>query len=239
MKLIKLLFLTMVMVFSVSVNADGFYGDASFGLSSTSGNTDTMSLSFTFNANTKIDNSKIWFNKGSYLKAEQDGNDTADSMMFNSKLQWTHSKRFFSYYEVGFLKDKFKNYDYRITPSIGLGYVLFDEGNKILKFTAGFSEVMISYSNNSNSDNYGALTFGNEFRWKISSSADFAQNLKITSDMSEFDNYFLAFEMNLSVAINKTWGVKLSFTDNYDNQPTSPEIKKNDTIFIAGITYKF
>jgi len=239
MKLMKMFFVGIVLSFSISIFADGFTGDASFGLSSTSGNSDTMSLSFTFNGNTKIDNSKKWFNKGSYLKSDQNGDDTADSLMFNSKLEWTHSKKLFSFYEVGYLKDKFKNYDYRITPTVGIGYFFFNSENKSLKFNAGLSEVMVSYRNNNNSENYGAVSFGNEFKMKLSSSADLSQSLNITSEFSDFDNYFLVFELNLSVAISKTWGVKLSFTDNYDNKPTSAEIKKNDTVFIAGITYKF
>jgi putative salt-induced outer membrane protein len=239
MKCLKLLIICFIFCFGIVIFADGFTGDASFGLSTTSGNSDTMSLSFTFNANTKIDNTKKWLNKGGYLKAEQDGNDTADNLVFLSRLEWTHSDKFYSYYEVGYLKDKFKDYDYRITPSAGLGYVLFDNGIKSLKFTGGLSEVMISYKSINSTDSYGALTVGNEFKWKISNSADFAQNLKITSDISDFNKYFLVFNMDLSVAINKTWGVKLAFTDNYDNEPVSDTVKKNDTVFIAGITYKF
>lgn len=239
MKIYRKLFILVLVFCSLGVMAGGFTGDASFGLSSTNGNTDTMSLSFTFNANTQIDNSKKWLNKGSYLKADQNGENSADSLAFETKLEWVHSDRFFSFYEVGFLKDKFKNYDYRITPSIGIGYSMFNDGRKSMKLTGGLSEVMIAYRDSDTSESYGAITFGNEFKYKISSSADFTQNLKVTSDISELDKYFLTFEMNLSVAINKTWGVKLSFTDNYDNQPTAPEIKKNDTVFIAGITYKF
>jgi len=239
MKVMKFSVICLLFGFSSIIFADGFTGDASFGLSTTSGNSDTMSLSFTFNANTQIDNTKKWLNKGGYLRAEQDGNDTADNLVFSSRLEWTHSDKIYSYYEVGYLKDKFKDYDYRITPSIGLGYVFFDNGVKSLKFTGGLSEVMISYRSMDSTDNYGALTFGNEFKWKISSSADFSQKLSVTSDISDFSKYFLVFNMDLSVAINKTWGVKLAFTDNYDNEPVSDAVEKNDTVFIAGITYKF
>jgi hypothetical protein len=35
------------------------------------------------------------------------------------------------------------------------------------------------------------------------------------------------------------WSAKLTFIDTYDSHPVGPGIKKNDIVFIAGVSWKF
>jgi len=219
--------------------APGWKGDLALGLSTTSGNSDTSSFSFSFSADRTADGPWTWKNKGSYMKNEADGETTADITNLDTRLEWQRHERWFVYGQTGYLRDRFKDYNYRITPGAGFGWQVLKRPDKSVKLTAGLSAVMLKYRTSGETDSYAALDLGNEFNWKISESADFKQSLAANMDVSDTDRYFLKLEMALTVAINSRWGVKLSFVDSYDNQPASPDVKKNDTQVMAGITYRF
>ena len=88
-------------------------------------------------------------------------------------------------------------------------------------------------------DSYAGLTVGNQFTWKISETAELSQQLTINSNISELNEYFARFELSLAATIASGWGLKLTFIDNYDNNPIGEGIKKNDIAFLAGLSKKF
>ena len=219
--------------------APGWKGDLAFGLSSTSGNSDTSSMSFSFSADWRTTGPWTWKNKGTYLKSDNEQETTADVATLDTRLEWKRHARWFAYGQAGYMRDRFKDYDYRLTPGAGFGWQVLKREDRALQLTAGLSAVMLKYRASGETDSYAALEIGNEFAWKVSQSTDFKQSFVANMDVSEPDRYFLKVEMSLSVAINSRWGVKLSFTDSYDNQPVSLDVKQNDTQMIAGITYRF
>ncbi len=231
----------MVLAFMVSgfSSDNGFKGDASFGLSSTGGNSDTASVSFTFTADRQLSERYKWLNKGSYLWSDSDGETTADRTSLETRLEWHPRKRFFGYVQTGYLRDQFKDFDYRVTPGVGAGWTVLERNAKSLDLTLGLTGVFTAYRDSGETESYTAVTLGNTFKWKITDTADFSQSLRFSADISEMERYFVEFEMSLAVSINTRWGLKVSFTDNYESRPPSPDIKKNDTALIAGITYRF
>lgn len=229
----------LAVVLSGLASERGFSGDASFGLSSTSGNSDTTSVSFTFTADRQLSERYKWLNKGSYLWSDADGETTSDRTSLDTRLEWHPRERFFGYVQAGYLRDQFKDFDYRLTPGIGAGWTVLKRADKTLDLTAGLSGVFTSYRISGETDSYTAVQLGNTFKWKITDTADLSQSLRFSADISELDRYFIEFEMSLAVSINSRWGLKVSVTDNYESRPPSPDIKKNDTALIAGITYRF
>ena len=49
----------------------------------------------------------------------------------------------------------------------------------------------------------------------------------------------MRLEVSLSSALTETFAVKLSLIDSYDNKPAAAGIKKNDLVFLAGLSMKF
>lgn len=224
---------------SAAESASGWKGDFSLGFTNTAGNSDTTSLSISFTADRTIDGPWTWKNKGSYLNNDTEGETTADSSTLDTRLEWQRSDSWFAYGQAGYMRDRFKDYDYRLTPGMGFGWQLIQDDKRTLRVTAGMSAVMLKYRDSGETDSYAAVDLGNTFNWKMTPSTQLTQALVLNMDVSDTDRYFLKFELGLSVAINDRWGVKLSFVDNYDNQPVSPDVKKNDTQFIGSIQYRF
>lgn len=214
-------------------------GDAAVGIALARGNTNTTNLSLTLSAKGPISKSVINSNKAFFLLSKEKDITNAESMGLESQINLQHTERFFSYYEILGLRDKFKNYSYRILPSVGIGYKVVATEKVQFSASAGLSEVFTKYYGSGDTDSYTGIALGNQLIWKISESAEISQTLDLNSDVSELSHYFLRFEMSLATAIAKGISVKLTFMDNYDNKPVGEGIKKNDVSFLAGLSAKF
>jgi putative salt-induced outer membrane protein YdiY len=220
-------------------NAAKWEGNMSLGLSVTEGNTQTKNISFTFSAKGSLSDKIEWLNTGFFLFEQAHSITNSESMGFTSRINWNHSDRIFSFYEFQGLRDKFKNYDYRIFPTVGLGIKATRTEKTELSLNVGLSQVISKFTNRFNAETFTGATAGNQLTWNISPTAEFTQQLLLTADVSELKNFFARLEMSLSASISKKWALKLSVINTYDNNPSGAGIEKNDVAFIAGITYKF
>jgi len=214
-------------------------GDAAVGLALARGNTDTTNISLTFSAKGPVSKSIDSTNKAFFLLNKEKDISNAESMGLETYIQWKHSERFFSYYGIQGLRDRFKNYSYRILPSLGLGYKILTLENALLSASSGLSQVFTKYHESGETDSYTGISLGNEFTWQVSPTAEISQSLSLNTNISKLDHIFLQFEISLASAITKGLSVKLTLMDKYDSKPVGEAIKKNDVLFIAGLSAKF
>jgi putative salt-induced outer membrane protein YdiY len=214
-------------------------GDAAVGLALARGNTDTTNISLTFSTKGPLSKFIDCTNKAFFLLNKEKDITNAESMGLESQIQWKHSARFFSYYGIQGLRDRFKNYNYRILPGLGLGYKILSTENFQLSANTGLSQVFTKYYAPEETDSFTGMTLGNEFTWKVSQSAKISQTLSFNTNISELGHIFLQFEISLASAITNGLSVKLTLMDKYDSKPVGEGIKKNDISFIAGLSAKF
>lgn len=216
-------------------------GDVSLGVSLARGNTQSSSFSITCAADGPVNSSQtlMWANKAIYLFGEVDGQTNTENLLVASRLDWQHTGRFYSYYELQGTRDRFKNFSYRFLPAVGFGYKVVATETTALGLDVGLSQVVTKYYDSDDTESYTGLKFGEQFTWKISETSEFNQKIEISPDLSELNRYFLRLEANLITAIAESWSIKLTLIDNFDNQPVGLEIKKNDVTFIAGLSRKF
>jgi putative salt-induced outer membrane protein YdiY len=212
-------------------------GDAALGFALARGNTNTTSFSLTLSAKGPISKSVINSNKAFFMLNREKEITNAESMGLESQINWQLTERFFSYYKILGIRDKFKNF--RILPSVGIGYKVVATEKVQFSASTGLSEVFTKYYGSGDTDSYTGIALGNQLIWKISESAELSQTLDLNSDVSELSHYFLRFEMSLATAIAKGLSVKLTFMDNFDNKPVGEGIKKNDVSILAGLSAKF
>jgi len=181
----------------------------------------------------------IWENKAIYLFGDMDGKTSAESGQVGSRLDWQLTNRFFSSYELQAIRDRFKNYGSRFLPAAGAGYKVVEEKTISVVLDADLSEVFTKYYDTDDTASYAALKGGERLVWKLSETAEVNEKAELIPDVSDLSYYFLRVEANLITAIAKSWSVKLTFIDSFDNKPVGLGIKKNDIILIAGISRKF
>ncbi len=214
-------------------------GNLSVGLSLARGNTTSSSFSFTFATDGPIRKNIGWTNKGVFLFGQTDGQTSAESLQALTRADWKHTEGFFSFYEFQASRDRFRNQSYRLLPALGVGYRVMAGRNVTLALDGGYSQVLTRYYDSGLTDSYATLKLGQLTVWKISETAEFTNVLEINSDVADLSNYFLRLEANLITAVARSWSVKLTFIDRFDNEPVGEGIKKNDIIFITGISKKF
>ncbi|NOR15421.1 MAG: DUF481 domain-containing protein [Candidatus Aminicenantes bacterium] len=214
-------------------------GDLSFGISIAKGNTDASTLSFSFSANKKLSEKFDWKNKGMFLGGRADGVLNSQSLDLTSTGEWNHSARFFSRYEINGIHDRFRNFRYRIVPNIGVGYRLVQSEVTELSLTTGLSDTFTKFYDSGETASFAGAFLGNDFLWKISSSAEFKQLSTVNLDLSDTSHVLAQFEISLSAAIVKNWAIKISFIDKYDSAPETEGVKKNDFTFLTNISLKF
>lgn len=217
----------------------GWSGDFAFAFALTRGNSDTTSLSASFHADRALAKGFEWLNSGYYLAADKDGEDTAESMGAATRLNWKHTPRLFSYYEMQALRDTFKDYNYRLMPGLGMGYKLVDDKAVALDLTGGLAWVVTKYESTGETDDFLGVKVGDKFSWKFSPTAEFKQSLDLTFDGGDFGHWFARFEAGVAANLSKEWALTVAFIDTYDADPVDPTVKKNDVQMLAGISKKF
>jgi putative salt-induced outer membrane protein YdiY len=219
--------------------APGWGGDLSLGISLARGNSDMTNMSLSFTLNRKLAEKVDWENKGLYLLGKTSGNTDSESYELKSTMKWNHSERLFAYVEIHGYRDRFKNYDYRVVPQAGGGYKVLISEKTELSLTTGLTGAFLKFTDTGDTDYYTGISAGNHFSWKLSPSAEFSQDLNVNADLSRMSHYFAQLELSLSAVIVKGWAIKISLVDKYDNKPVGKGIKKNDILFITGLSMKF
>jgi putative salt-induced outer membrane protein YdiY len=214
-------------------------GDLALGISVEQGNTEKSSLSFSYTVDKKFSEKTEWNNKGIFLGGKSEGKTDSQSIEVRSALKWNHTDRFFTHYEIPVIHDRFKNYRYRLTPNIGVGYSVVQSEKSELSLKTGFSETFTKFYDTGATDSFAGLFARNDFKWKISESAEFTQMTKLDWDLSNTNHFLVRLELSLVTSILGGWGIKLSLIDDYDNLPETTGVKKNDLIFLTNLSYKF
>jgi len=214
-------------------------GDMSFGLAMTRGNSETLSVSFSFGLKRKSGGTLEWLSSGFYLFNRERGTTSAESMGISSRLNWLVNKRFYSYYELQVLRDVFKDYNFRFLPGAGLGYKLMKA--KVFEFTlyGGITHVVTDYISKSETERFNGVKVGDQLTWKLTSTTELNQTAEFVSRLSELEKFLLRFEVGLAAAISKKWSLSISIVNSYDSKPSKINIKKNDTVLFAGVNFKF
>lgn len=214
-------------------------GDASLGVSLSRGNSDLTNVSITLNILGRLSETIEWSNSALFLFGKAEEITNSETYQLASRLNWRHTGRIFSYYELQGVRDRFKNYSHRIAPGLGAGYKLVASEPITLDLTGGLTEVLTRYDDSGETDSFLGIKIGNRFAWKISGSAELNQKWEWNFATTEPERFLSNLEINLITTLVNNWSVKLTVLNRHDSRPVGEGVKKNDVSFLAGISAKF
>lgn len=214
-------------------------GNIGFGLSLSRGNASASSVNLSMDAKRSFEKGYTWSNNFFYLYSNSDGEKTAESISGTTKLTVHHSPRTFSFYEIQAIRDPFKDYQYRLTPTFGLGYDALVKPEKKLSLQAGITHVYTRYYPTGHIQQFTGLRLSNAFLWKISTTGELTQKLEITYKTGKSEVFLMNFELGISAALSSQWALTFKLKDAYDSDPQEITTKKNDIIITMGLTKKF
>ena len=211
------------------------------GLSATwnRGNSNNTNFSFSANVTGKLSDKIEWVNAALYQFGRTEDVTNTEFYQLSTRINWNHTERFFSYYELPGIRDRFKNYSYRLSPAIGAGYKIIHLENLTLGLKGGLTDVITKFYDTGETDSFLGIVASDEFMWKFSETAEINQKWEVTLSSADVDHYLSTFEANLIAQLIKSWSLKLTFINRYDSQPVGEDVKKSDSSFLAGLSWKF
>jgi putative salt-induced outer membrane protein YdiY len=212
-------------------------GSVSAGLALTSGNTNTssynasLSLGYVKNRNTlKVD--------ALLLRGRSNGVLNVDRKSFSATDQVAMTPKAFAFAQVQYLGDRFKNIDYLVSPTLGLGYKFVATASTTLSGEAGAGGVW-EKDLGLPVDVSGAVNASQRLKLRLSQSANVTEAVTGLWDTNAFANALYTFAAGIELAVTHKLQVKIEFLDTYKNRPPAADIKKNDESTILSLVYKF
>jgi putative salt-induced outer membrane protein YdiY len=213
-------------------------GSLGAGVSVTSGNTDTSSYNLAFSAVRDPKKKYVFRTEGLYLRSDQDGIDTADKTTFLARGERSLSERLFAFAEAGYLRDRFKDIDYLVSPLVGIGWKALLPEPVSLVFDAGVGG---AFEKNPGGDSTSDAAFklGESLDWALSKRATLTQSVMGLWKMDDTEDAFYHAEIAIAASLTARSEIRVAYLIDYDNLPTSPELDKTDTALLATVVMKF
>jgi putative salt-induced outer membrane protein YdiY len=213
-------------------------GNAGAGLSLTRGNSDTKNVNLTLQIAQRIDARNLAKYDAFYLRGDSNGNLIIDRTIFGGRDEYTLSPLTYAFGDVHFIRDRFKEIDYLVTPTVGAGHHFIKEKDFDLAAEGGVG-VVVEKDRGLARQTSGALSARQLLTWKFSPTAsvgEIASGLWKTNDLGDA---LYHIEGSLASDLTARSQLKLSALDDYKTRPPAPGIKKNDIAIIAAVVMKF
>ena len=224
-------------------------GNAGFGLSLSRGNTETTNLNASFEATHDPKTASVWKFKGLYLRGENAGARSVDRLHVEGRNERTLGGRTYAFGNLQFLKDQFKEIDYLVAPSAGLGYKLIASPVTTFNVDGGLG---VKVEKNSSLARDGdmavqvsrrrtdaVVTASNKFEHKLSPTAAVTQSLGALWKAQDFGDALYTFTAGIAAALTTRTQLKVELLDSYASRPPSAAVKSNDVALLTALVYKF
>lgn len=210
---------------------------ASAGLAQTSGNADTTvfnaAYNFIYDPLTKnIVKSDALFIRGTAEEVLQ-----TQRFNWNVRDQYRLNGRTYVFGQNQYLHDKFKNIDYLIAPTGGIGYSIIKNDRTTFDADGGVGGVL---EKNPGFDvrSSGAVTAGERIAHKLTDTTTLTQSLQGLWKTNDWEDALYTFGAGIAVAINTRVQLKVELLDIYKNKPPLPTIKKNDLATLIAVVFR-
>ena len=214
------------------------------GASVATGNTDAKSASLGADV-IKLTTMDKWSLTGSGQYARSDGATTADRLGGSAIYSRDITPEWFGFGQLDLLRDAPSDLKLRTTLGSGLGYHVVKKPDQTFDISAGAAWTVDRYNHPQLIDdevrsraNHAELLIAEESNNKLSDSTTFKQKLTVYPNLSDTDGVRTVFDAGLSVAMTKQLALTATLSHRYDSQP-GEGLKKNDTLFVTGVSLRF
>ena len=208
-------------------------GKVSFGYLGTSGNTDTTNMSGAFEIAYAAEKWTHAFN-ASAIGASEDNETTAEAFTAGWKSERALTDVNFLFGRLDWRKDRFSGYDQQFSQTVGYGHRLIDNEKHSLNGELGFGARQSELADGTD-ENETIFTGGLYYKWQISDTAEFTQDLLIEAGD---ENTYTESKTALSATLVGDLALVASYTiKNNSDVPLGTE--KTDTFTALSLKYAF
>lgn len=209
----------------------------SAGLALTSGNTDTSTINAAYDLVYNPQTKNVVKSDALLLRGKTEGVVSANRYGINARDEYSLTPRVFVFGQNAFLKDEFKEIDYLLAPTAGVGYKLFDSMSTKLSVDGSVGGV---WEKNPGFDvsSSGAVALGEKLNQTLTTTTTITQSVTALWKTKNFDDALYTFGAGLAAAMSTRTQLKIELLDTYKNLPPVPTVQKNDVAMLMAIVYK-
>jgi putative salt-induced outer membrane protein len=228
-----------VMAAEEEAPASAWAGKASLGYLATSGNTDNSNLNTAFEISYTA-GQWVHFFDAAAIYADEDSDTTAEAYAVGWKSERKLSDANFLFGRLDWRKDRFSGYEEQFSQTVGYGRRLIDKERHSLNGEIGVgarqSELVDPLGlGNGETESETILTGGLYYKWALSETAEFTQDLLAESGS---ENTYFESKTALSAKLVGNLALVVSYTiKNNSDVPLGTE--KTDTFTALSLEYSF
>lgn len=222
------------------LSSDPWSGRLAFGLSGSSGNSDSRSINARGEALRETDGDRLSFSLR-MSRQRDEGEKTADETIGRARLERDFTERFFLFGETEVENDEFEDIDLRFRATLGPGYFFIRERDHEFKGRLGLGyehEAFVGGGNESSA----VATLGYDYMIELRKWFRFTHELTLISQVDDrpSENYrvdsLLGGEFPLGG--DSLWRLRAEYGHQYDNNP-EPGIEQLDTTYLLNLVRDF
>jgi putative salt-induced outer membrane protein YdiY len=210
---------------------------ASAGLALTSGNSETSSTNASYDIVYDPQRRNIIKSEGLFLRGKTEGELTANRIGVNIRDEYKLTQRLFVFGQNQYLNDEFKNIDYLLAPTVGLGFKVIDTAATKFGVDGGAGAV---WEKNPGFDvkSSGAVSAGEKLVQTLTANTTLTQTFSGLWKMNDFEDLLFTFGVSLAASMSTRTQLKFEVLDTFKNKTPLPTIKQNDVAVLMAIVYK-
>ncbi len=213
-------------------------GSLGAGLAITSGNADTNNLNISFAVTHDPANPHLIKADALYLRGENGGELNINRSTFGVRDDYSLSPRTSVFGQFRHLRDTFKGIDYLMAPTVGVAQKIVMTPTTLLAADVGAGAVFEKNPGFEVSKS-GALTAGENFSHKLSSTATVTQNVAALWKTNDFGDALYTFGAGVAANVTSKVTLKVELLEVYKNKPPTLLVKKQDVSLITSLVYAF
>jgi len=210
---------------------------ASAGLALTSGNSDTSTVNLAYDLTYDPHTKNVVKSDGLFLRGETEGELSAHRTGLNVRDEYKLTDRIFVFGQNQYLKDEFKDIEYLIAPTGGIGYKLIDTPETKLAVD-GSAGVVWEKNTGLDVATSGALAVGQKLQHQLTGNTVFTEAFAGLWKTDDFEDALFTLGVSIAASMSTRTQLKIEALDTYKNKPPLPTIQANDVAVLMSLVYK-
>ena len=210
---------------------------ASAGLALTHGNKDSSTVNAAYDLAYDPQTRNVVKSDALLIRGKTEGELTASRLGVNVRDEYKLHDGLFVFGQNQYLKDEFKNIDYLLAPTGGVGMRVFDTMQTKLTVDAGAGGV---WEKNPGLDvrSSGAVVAGEKLIQTLTATTTLTQSISALWKTKNWDDALYTFGVGVAATVSAHTQLKVEVLDTYKNLPPLPTIQKNDVAVLMALVYK-
>lgn len=216
-------------------------GRLRFGLSGSSGNDESMDISFGAKAKREARYSRLYL-KLFVDRGHDNGQLTTNQILGTIRLERDFSERFFAFGQIQAEREEFANVDFRFSASIGPGYYIIMQDHQRMKVRLGLGYEYVNPVVGNDTVSETIATLGYTYQVDLTEGVTFSHELSFVPRLSDrpLENFRINSVLGLEAALGQGtgWSLLAEYRQEYDSEP-EPGLEDLDTSYVLNLVKSF